>query len=498
MSHGRRRLVRFMAATCTLALAPGLAAASPEQATTLPEGSVLVTSSRLGAPVDVDARVISADPPETVRYRPKRYAGHLEIVQVQPAGEVAADDVLMRLSSFWIDQEIDRARVDLELALAKHERSVVTHQQKNERLCLDLREAKRNQQIAERNLSRFENSERAVRTEEQEQRLRRSRDAIQNQQEELEQLTKMYTEDDLTEETEDIVLKRARRALERSRVDLKNREARARWFLEQSLVEEHEHHKIKVHKTRLHADTVAKTLDLNQRVAELELRKSSLDVKSKRRALRELEEDRAALTLLAPRAGYAVPGTFDQGMWKGIRAQDDALQPGDRIRRDSVLYTVVSPHSKRLRGTVAQGALAELAVGHPVRAISSLHPDLVLHGTVAHLDRLPRNDRYDVTIDLEEGEGEAPALPVGSKIRATVIGSSAVEALHIPADAVRSSGKNDKRTHTVLRWEAGAWVPVTIDLGVRVADRVLIEGGLEVGDALRAEAPSKDEAETDK
>ena len=62
-------------------------------------------------------------------------------------------------------------------------------------------------------LSRFLEWEKAMRLQEADLRLQGSKDNLADQEEELAQLEKMYKSDDLTEETEEIVLKRQRRAV---------------------------------------------------------------------------------------------------------------------------------------------------------------------------------------------------------------------------------------------------------------------------------------------
>ena len=78
---------------------------------------------------------------------------------------------------------------------------------------LSLASRKRSKEQSEEDLAYFEKTDRTHREKAAKQNLKRSTDYLSYAKEELEQLQKMYAADDLTEETEEIILTRAKNSV---------------------------------------------------------------------------------------------------------------------------------------------------------------------------------------------------------------------------------------------------------------------------------------------
>jgi len=157
----------------------------------------------------------TAIPSETTRIRlePKAWAD-FEITQLAAHGcKVAAGDTLVTFDAEDIDKKLTdatRALATSELTLAQAELDL-THLTATVPLKLDaLRRAARN--AKEENLY-FTATRRKASEEHAAHALKRAKETLENQQEELRQLTKMYAADDLVEETEEIILTRQRDAV---------------------------------------------------------------------------------------------------------------------------------------------------------------------------------------------------------------------------------------------------------------------------------------------
>ena len=83
---------------------------------------------------------------------------------------------------------------------------------------MDLEAGERDQRIAEEDRKYYLEIGRPLTLKSHEMHMKFARQALEYEKEELEQLEKMYKADDLTEETEKIVLKRQRDAVERGRM----------------------------------------------------------------------------------------------------------------------------------------------------------------------------------------------------------------------------------------------------------------------------------------
>ena len=102
-------------------------------------------------------------------------------------------------------------------------------------LPLDLEASARTKKIADEDLNYFLNINRSFLEESANFSLKSAQQSLEYSEEELKQLEKMYKADDLTEETEEIVLKRARNEVEQGKFYLKSTELRTKRTLEQEI-----------------------------------------------------------------------------------------------------------------------------------------------------------------------------------------------------------------------------------------------------------------------
>src|SRR5688572_1388107 len=118
-----------------------------------------------------------------VAYEPKAYGGELEVVDAVRGGTVEKDQVLVRFSTEKIDEQIDVAARDVEIAGRVLDRQREEAKRAKDASDANLREAALERERAERELGRFVESERAIRTRESELDLKRVEDSITDQEE---------------------------------------------------------------------------------------------------------------------------------------------------------------------------------------------------------------------------------------------------------------------------------------------------------------------------
>ena len=146
---------------------------------------------------------------------------------VDEGTEVKAGDVIA-----WFNKEkIDKAIQDAEYASSLSQLSIketeLTHQQMEMTLEMDSQLAERSLRIAEEDHKYYLEVTREQQQKSVAQNLKSARYRLENSQDELDQLSKMYTEDELTEESEAIVLKRAERGVEQAQFWLQSAEIEA-------------------------------------------------------------------------------------------------------------------------------------------------------------------------------------------------------------------------------------------------------------------------------
>ena len=292
-----------------------------------------------------------------MEYEPDAYGGELEVLESVPAGPVEAGQVLVRLSTEKIDEILQNAARDAEIAKRGHQMQLEDAKRAQEASDLAVERAKAEKDRADRALKTFLETDRDLRTKETEQRIQSINDSITDQVEELKQLEKMYKADDVVEETEDIVMKRAKRQLERTRIGLQFQLVRQRYLVENELPEEERGLRLNARKEADELDRLLANTATALERARLEVEKAAAGLAKQLEGLDKLRKDREKLVVKAPRAGFAVPGACVRGRWGGVDETARSLEKGGKVRANTPLYTIVTPGAVVVRTAVAEPAL---------------------------------------------------------------------------------------------------------------------------------------------
>lgn len=170
-------------------------------------------------------------------------------------------------------------------------------------------------EVAKNENEYFKNTRRGLDAQSADQRLERAKQYLANEKEEFEQLKKMYDADDVTEETEEIILTRQQNAVIAAEFALKLQTEKHRRT-----------HKVLLPReaiTLAHAERDAKDA-LEQEKRELphgikvkrqEITALSKELENARMALSELKEDREIFEIKAPANGWFFHGVVQNGTW---------------------------------------------------------------------------------------------------------------------------------------------------------------------------------------
>lgn len=239
-----------------------------------------------------------------------------KILEIAPHGtQVTKDDVLIRFDPEAIDKKLADTRNALAagaLALAQAELDLKLLQQTAPG---KLEAFRRASEIAREENTYFTQTRRKAAEDSAAQSLKRSKQILANQSEELKQLTKMYEADDITENTEEIILVRQQDAV-----------AAAEFALRMEILD---------HKRTLDVllPREAKTLADNERDSAISLQKAeaeiprSIELKKieldtlrtantrEQQTLADLESDRTRFEVKAPADGWFYHGPIENGRW---------------------------------------------------------------------------------------------------------------------------------------------------------------------------------------
>ncbi len=443
----------------------------------------VVTRRPFAVTMDLQGTFVPSELVE-VAYVPRVYGGALEVREAFPGGPVVQGQTLVSFEEEWIQRDLENAERDLFIARARLQRQEAELKQKKEATEIQRLALARGLERAERKLKHFRETDKADRVAKAEHNLKGTENRIQDETEELEQLEKMYRADDLTEETEAIVMRRARRGLSRMRQSFEWARKNHQRFLDEGLPQEEQDIELDVRRRQNDNRAYLVMSEADLRRADLELEKARASFALQETRLRELREDRDQLRVRASGDGYAVPGAFKTTSWSDVDGMKRALSPGGRFKARQVLFTIVRPGDVAVRTAVGEADLAKLEVGQAVEVRAGTAPQDVLQGVVQAVSPLGSGGKHTVDVSLQEaGEGLMPAT--SAKIR--VILQQEDEVLVVPNGAIRKDG--DRRLLYVL--EGGNPVERVVKLGASSGGKTVIVEGLKAGEKVLEQAPAE-------
>ncbi len=309
--------------------------------------------------------------------------------------------------------------------------------------------------------------------------------------EELKQLEKMYNADDLTEETEEIILKRARNDVDRARFNLELAKSRTAETLETSLPRQETAMKEAARREVVALEKAKIALPLAPTKARLNLEKLELSHRQSAAKLAKLKTDRERMLVKSPADGIVYYGQCEHGKWTTGKLQttDGKLVHGAALTPNLVFMTIVVERPVFVRASAAEKDLQHLRAGISGKAESVAFPNLKLPAKLASLAAIPTADgKFDAKITIETGE-EAKALMPGMTCNLKLVAYDKPDAVVVPASAVFEDESDGK--HYVYRVGAdGGHQKANVTVGQRSEKEVEIAQGLLEGDKLLLEKPA--------
>ena len=242
--------------------------------------------------------------------------GDFTIEEIVPHGTaVKKGDVLVKFDRESYDRKLEdlkRAVESRALTLASQELAFV---KLGEETTIRLEAARRAQRVAAEELEYFTKVGRKAQEEEAHDDLEGSKRRLEAAQEELKQLKMMYDADDLTEQTEEIILKRQEYAVKSSELALKLAELSTSRTLQVLLPRRAESLTTEAKSTAIDLEKAEKNLPRSLETARLELEAARIAAAREKDELADLEKDGALLELKADADGTFYYGSLDEGRW---------------------------------------------------------------------------------------------------------------------------------------------------------------------------------------
>ena len=347
-----------------------------------------------------------------------------------------------------------------------------------------------NRRITEEDWKRFQEVEKPLMAKITDYRLKASQEMLEYAEEEYRQLEKMYKADDLREETEKIVLRRAKNGVDRAKLELELARAWHDESVKLSLPRMEERTKDQTERSRIDTEYTKTNLPLLMGKHRLELEKLLVARDQGRDRLKKLISDREAMIVKAPIDGIVYYGRPMRGKWSASGVE--TLRRGAMIMPNDVFMTVVQTRPLTIRTTVPESQLQRVHVGLQAVVQPVGFAGKKLSAIVQRVGAIPMGSSgFDCQLTVV-GEGLISAIVPGMNCEMKMIPYKKTDALTVPPKAVFTEDFDPAKQYVYLQGKDGKPQKRVVTLGERNDKQVEVLQGLAAGDEILLEKPKEE------
>jgi multidrug efflux pump subunit AcrA (membrane-fusion protein) len=436
--------------------------------------------------------VVEAETMTEIVLRPEAGAGGSLIVKkAVPLGtSVKKGEALVELETDKIDRAIQELEADLRMA-------EVTLKQAEEDLPIlekstpeDLKAAERAKQFADEDLKRFLDIDLPLAKESAEVALKNAVFQLGYAKDELRQLEKMYQSKDLTEETEEMILKQQRHKVESAEFALKNAEKAHEKSLKIDLPRREQTMRENAEKQGLALEKAKSTLPLTLSQKKLAFEKAKHEYQKNKEKLEKLRKDRAMMAVTAPVEGIVYYGRCVNGQWTTGAAVASKLAPKGTLSPEEVFMTIVSARSPFVRAQVDEKDLHLVHAGLKGKATLNALPDVKIPAEIVSVASVPHaGSQYEAKVRIEPGRNAENIMP-GMNCTLHFVGFERKDVLTVPASAVFTDDAEEDSHYVYLAGQGGGQPQKrAVQTGKTAHGKTEIVSGLSEGDEILLSKP---------
>ncbi|MFN9184207.1 MAG: biotin/lipoyl-binding protein [Planctomycetota bacterium] len=408
-----------------------------------------------------------------------------KVVSAVPHGSVVkTGDLLVEFDSEAFQDQLAEAERDLQAAEVAAKESQRELELFLEQHPIDVEQAELTWTQAQEDYKYFVEVEFPFDYKELEQSLKSAQDFLDYNHEELKQLEKMYKADDLTEESEEIVLRRARDDFNRSTFSFertKQSSQRQREVglprLEKQRKTAHRLAELAYHRSRLE-------LSLAEAKKRQAADKVKVALEKAARTLAELQADAGLFRVTAPIDGVVYYGKCVDGKWPGIAELGIKLRKHGAVQPNEIFLTVVDNSALAAVANVPEAEAAKLQLGQFARMAPTAYPEGRVAMKVAKIAPLPNTDGSFET-EFELAQASQLRLVAGLNGSIKVLIYDQADALLVPSKAVFTDEADDTIKYVKLLKPDGSQTRAEVKLGATKGDDVeLLSSTLTPNDKL--------------
>lgn len=452
-----------------------VAADKPKSETPAAPKTAVAKKGDLRATLQRQGRLVPVAPHE-VKLELDQYSGELKVLEVVAHGHpVNAGDILLRLDTARIDEQLRKA--EMEMAHAERKAAAAEEEARMAEAASrdDLQRSESELEWARRRLQGYLEFEISFDREQDRLWRQMTQHGLEDAQDELGQLEKMYKEDELVDATEEIVLKRSRRdfAWSQARAKLSDRQDQYEWDYPKAM--ERQRRELEAQLQVKSAERARRRTEMSRGEREMSLERARFELERQRRDLEQLRADRDRLAVRAPRGGIALHGETDAAPTsKGITV-------GSRASAGSVLMVIADPDRLEIRTEVPETHLYRATSGKAATVELTALPDQEFIGAI-RVELMPSGrdgevNTYRATVPIAKAD---PRHRPGMGCKVTVVLDQVSDAVLVPLEAV--TRKDGQRTVRVGKAATGPFEQRKVTVGPDDGKDIVITQGVAAGE----------------
>jgi len=356
--------------------------------------------------------VIEARKTTEIAVRPKAFSTLKVLSAVEHGQRVKAGQLLLALDLEAIDNAISDLRAQHRLADLTLKQSEITMKALEGTTPLGLASAQRAHRNSQEDFQHYQKIAKPLNRKSADFSIKAAKHRLEYQEEELRQLEAMYKADDITEETEEIILKRARNAVESARFMYEMSKVNYDKKVKSELPRQDETMRAGAEQANVAWQSTRQALPLTLEKERLAFEKAKVDRQRSDEKLEKLLADRAAMIVKAPVDGVLYYGQFDRGRWSGASTLAKKLRLGGSVLPNEVVMTIVQMRPISVRATLDEKNLTKVRMGDKCKVVPTGHPELELEGIVGQIGSIPiDSEKFDLQVTLAASKAPASLGP---------------------------------------------------------------------------------------
>ncbi len=334
----------------------------------------------------------------------------LEIKRLLPHGtSVKKGQNIVWFDTEQIDKTIKKNELERKLAKVNLMDEEFKLEQFFKTQALDKDAAQRARKIAQQKFDNYMSVDRERDVRVAQFNLKSSQMSLENAMEELKQLEQMYKEDDLTEESEEIVLKRTKQSVEFAEFRFDGTKISTERTIQQSIPRKDASEKEALERAELAFQKSMEELQRSRDRKEIEMAQKRDQFMEQQHKFEELLNERKRMVWQSPIDGIVLHGTLNRGK---LAEKPSALKAGSKVSADQVVVTVVSPAKLQVRIDLDEKVVGLVKPTTKCKIVPRAYPETHLDGTVKSVSSVPyAGSRFDCVVTFKPNKSTPVLLP---------------------------------------------------------------------------------------